>query len=171
MNPEPTDQAIHLRRATPDDAAAMFGMMKMLAEELGSLSVLHATAEDWARDGFGKDPKFTAWVAIVAGDPVGMITYSPLYMPDVGKTTYYVHQLYVKPPFRRRKLGKALLAKVAATAIAEDVPLVDLGTIEDPKRHRFFREVGFDVAAGYVTYLVFGETLVNLAASALDSLF
>lgn len=145
-------------------------MMAKLAHDLGTSDELHAGEEDWRRNGFGDGAKFAALVAESEGTAIGMATYSPLYIPDAGSESLFVHHVFVEEPFRHHSVGKALLAAVAAKAVADGRTAVELGTILTTPRRRFFEGAGFHIVAGYATYVLFGDALTQLAAAALDLL-
>jgi GNAT superfamily N-acetyltransferase len=159
---------IAVRRATPVDVPQLCAMMSMLAAELGTSAELHAAESDWQHNGFGTAPKFSAFVAERETQAIGMATYSPLYIPDVGKESLFVHHLYVEETWRRRGIATALLAKIAAQAVAQDRPALELGGILTTPRRRFFEATGFHIVAGYATYILFGDALTSLATLALD---
>lgn len=145
-------------------------MMSKLAHELGTSDELHASEEDWRRNGFGDAAKFASVVAECDGAAVGMATYSPLYAPDAGTELLFVHHLFVEEPFRHHGIGKMLLGMIAAQAVAEGRASIELGTILTTPRRRFFESAGFHVVAGYATYILFGDGLAQLASAALDLL-
>ena len=158
-------QPIAIRFAAIDDVPRLYAMIKKLAAELGASGGLRASPEDWRRNGFGPNAKFHSLLAEYDGAAVGFATYSPLYLPDVGEDSFAVHQIYVERAHRRHGVAKALLARIAAVAGTNKLPLIQIGTTPDIGRQRFFETIGCQMAAGYVTYLLFGETLTKLAAS------
>lgn len=170
MTADAGKSSIAIRNATPSDVPHLCAMMSKLAHDLGSSEELHATEADWQRNGFGEAAKFSALIAESDGAPIGMATYSPLYIPDAGTESFFVHHVFVEEPFRHYGVGKALLGKVAAQAVAEGRTAVELGTILTTPRRRFFESAGFHIVAGYATYVLFGDALTQLAATALDLL-
>ena len=170
MTADAGKSSIAIRSATPGDVPHLCAMMGKLAHDLGSSEELHATEADWQRNGFGAAAKFAALVAESDGAPVGMATYSPLYIPDAGTESLFVHHVFVEEPFRHLGIGKMLLSTIAAQAVAEGRASIELGTILTTPRRRFFESAGFHIVAGYATYVLFGDALTQLAAAALDLL-
>ena len=162
--------SVAIRAAAASDISLLRAMTARLAVELGTAEELHASDDDWRRNGFGTAPKFAALIAESDGAPVGMATYSPLYIPDAGTESLFVHLLFVEQGFRHHGVGRALLGTIAAQAVAEGRASVELGTILTTPRRRFFEAAGFHVAAGYATYILFGDGLAQLATAALDFL-
>ena len=159
-----TEPPIAIRPAIIEDVPRLYAMIQKLAAELGASGGLHSSEEDWRRNGFGPNAKFRSLIAECRGTAVGFATYSPLYLPDLGEDSLAVHQIYVEAAQRRRGVAKALLARIAETAATNKTPLIQIGTTPAASRQRFFEGVGCQVAAGYITYLLFGEALTNLVA-------
>jgi GNAT superfamily N-acetyltransferase len=172
MMPKPlaTKPSVAIRAATTDDVPRLCAMMGKLAHDLGTSEELRASEEHWRRHGFGDAAKFTALIAESDGASVGMATYSPLYIPDAGTESLFVHHVFVEEPFRHLGLGKMLLGTIAARAVAEGRTALELGTILTTPRRRFFESAGFHIVAGYATYVLFGDALTQLATAALDLL-
>ena len=107
---------IAIRLATVDDVPRLYGMIQKFAGELGASGGLHASEDDWRRNGFGPGAKFHSLIAECGCAAVGFVTYSSLYLPDLGEDSLAVHQIYVDTAHRRRGVAKALLARIAAVA-------------------------------------------------------
>jgi GNAT superfamily N-acetyltransferase len=92
-----------------------------------------------------EDPDSRALVAMVDGRVAGMAVinrtkYAPLFDQDA----VHVHYLHVRSPFRRRGVGKALLA--AAAAFAEEIGVDHVMTSVLPQlreTNRFYARLGF----------------------------
>jgi GNAT superfamily N-acetyltransferase len=138
------------------------------AGELGAVGGVLASEEDWGRSGFGPRAKFHSLIAECGNAAIGFATYASVYLPDLGEDSLAVHQIYVDTAHRRQGVAKALLARIAATTAPKKRPLIQIGTTPALGRQRFFEGIGCQVAAGYITYLLFGEALTGLAASVAD---
>jgi GNAT superfamily N-acetyltransferase len=163
-----TQPSVAVRFAIVDDVPRLYAMIQKLAAEFGAAGGLHASEEDWRRNGFGPQAKFHSLIAECDRAAIGFATYSPLYLPDLGEDSLAVHQIYVDAAHRRQGVAKALLARIAAVAAANKRPLIQIGTTPAPGRQHFFETIGCQIAGGYMTYLLFGEALTNLAASVAD---
>lgn len=67
---------------------------------------------DFRRDGFGPGRAFSCLIAEVDGAPVGYALFHDSYDAEGGARGAFVHDLYLRPAFRRHGLGRALLARV-----------------------------------------------------------
>lgn len=98
---------IIIRKATKEDAAAMYHLIKELAEFENAPNEVSNTARQLAEDGFREHPLFHAHVAETDGKIVGMALYYIAYSTWKGKYVY-LDDLIVTEAFRRHRVGKRL---------------------------------------------------------------
>jgi GNAT superfamily N-acetyltransferase len=159
-----------IRPAAPADIPHLLAMARRWAESHGATDSISATEADWFKDGFGPLPRFTALIAEMNGLTVGMAVFSDLYLADVGKTCFYVSLLYVEPPFRRLGIARTLLGYIAALAQKVGVPVLQLGVTASNPATALYDTLGWQRAVGYVTYILAGSQLYDLAAWAAELL-
>ena len=111
---------LKLRKALAQDAPLILSLIRELAEYEREPKAVTATEDDIRRDGFNANPKFRAVIAEWDGEPAGMAFFFYHYSTWKGKPGIYLEDLCVRPQFRRKGIGKALLVYLARTAIAED---------------------------------------------------
>ncbi len=157
-----------VRPAKPADVPALLRLKRQLAILESAEFVLRATAQDWLRDGFGPQARFTAFVAEHAGAIVGMVTASERYYTSWAGCTLYVQDIYVEPDWRGRGIGAALLGCVGALALERRAPLVELAVREENPARRLYDRVGFQQVA-CANYVIAGPALADLARSARTS--
>ena len=108
-----------IRPARPEDASLILALVRELAEyEREPHAVLIGEAELLA-DGFpapGGTSYFECLIAEEDGKPAGMALFFPVYSTWRGRSLH-LEDLFVRPPFRGRGIGKALLTKTAALAV------------------------------------------------------
>ena len=157
------ETAFSVRPATPADVPALLRLKRQLAVMENAELVLHATAQDWLRDGFGTRARFTAFVAEQAGAVVGMVTASERYYTSWAGCTLYIQDIYVDPEWRGRGIGAALIGCVAALALECRSPLVELTVREDNPARGLYGRLGFHQVQ-CANYVIAGPALANLAA-------
>jgi GNAT superfamily N-acetyltransferase len=109
---------LSIRPATAEDAGLLRTMIRELADFERELNLVSITETDLVRDGFGADPKFRALIAEWNGEPAGYAFFFPFYSTWQGRQLF-LEDLFVRPQFRGKGLGKALLSHVANVAVRE----------------------------------------------------
>jgi GNAT superfamily N-acetyltransferase len=108
-----------IRSATIADAALIRQLIWELADFEKAPDQVVTTEADIARDGFGANPLFRALIAEWNGEPAGFALFFIHYSTWRG-AGFYLEDLFVRPDFRGRGIGKALLARVARAAEQEN---------------------------------------------------
>jgi GNAT superfamily N-acetyltransferase len=106
---------LSIRPATIEDVPLLSAMIRELAEFERELNSVVTTEADLARDGFGRDPKFQALIAEWDDQPAGYALFFDFYSTWRGRQLY-LEDLFVRPQFRNRGIGKRLLAATARIA-------------------------------------------------------
>ena len=142
--------AVVVREATVDDTPALMAMWSELRDMGGRIERLMPGPDaDGLRERLAwvaTDPSSRVLVAIVDDDEVAGMTLlidSP-YAPLFEQRAVHAHYLHVRDGFRRRGVGKALLA--AAVAFAEEVGAEHVMTSVLPQMRetqRFYARLGF----------------------------
>src|SRR5207302_6149703 len=93
------------------------GELKALIHEMGEYERMPVivTKEILARDGFGPRPGFRVLIAEWDGQPAGYAFFFNCYSTFRGRGLF-LEDLFVRPRFRGKKVGDALLSHVAAVA-------------------------------------------------------
>ncbi|MGA2101810.1 MAG: GNAT family N-acetyltransferase [Candidatus Sulfotelmatobacter sp.] len=106
---------LQIRSATIADVSLLCTMIRELAEFEHELDSVMMREEDLARDGFGEHPKFRALIAEWNAQPAGYaVTFD--YYSTWGGRGLFLEDLFVREAFRKRGIGKALMAAVARIA-------------------------------------------------------
>src|SRR5581483_5206061 len=110
---------LSIRQATIDDVPLLNTMVHELAEydQLAHEAVV--TEEDLARDGFGAHPKFRALIAEWNAEPAAYALFFEFYSTFQGRSGLFLDDIFVRPQFRKKGIGKALLDEIARIALRE----------------------------------------------------
>lgn len=107
-----------IRPATIDDVSLLRTLIRELAEFERELDLCVIQETDLARGGFGPNPKFRALIAEWDAEPAGYAFFHDYYSTWAG-AGLYLEDLFVRPQFRRKGIGLAMLAAVAKIAVQE----------------------------------------------------
>ncbi len=110
---------VKIRKATPVDGDILCDLICALADYERLPRPDEAARERLKRDAFGEFPRFDAWLAEVAGRPVGYAITFFTYSTFLALPSLYLEDIFVLPEYRSRKIGAALFkhcVKVACDA-------------------------------------------------------
>ena len=107
---------VTIRRAERDDAPALFELITALAH----YEKLDPPDEDakarLMEDGWGRSPRFEAWLAESEDRPVGYAIAFETYSTFLARPTLYLEDIFVLPEHRRNGIGYTLFRRLAADA-------------------------------------------------------
>jgi GNAT superfamily N-acetyltransferase len=99
--------------ATESDVPLLLSMIRELADFERLTRELEVTAESLHKALFGAPAAATALLARREGEAVGYAVYYQTFSTFVGRPGIFLDDLYVRPPFRKHGIGRALLHQVA----------------------------------------------------------
>ena len=111
---------LSIRPSTTEDVPLLHRLILELAAYDRLSHEASVTEQDLARDGFGAAPKFRALIAEWMGQPAGYALFFDFYSTFQGRAGLFVDDIFVRPEFRKRGIGKALLYHVAGIAWREN---------------------------------------------------
>ncbi|KAH8113971.1 acyl-CoA N-acyltransferase [Phellopilus nigrolimitatus] len=118
----PAAAAFHIRPATEDDIPAILNLIKELAIYENAEDSAKATPELIKENIFAKHYGHTLLAisgpenALSAGEAVGLALYFFNFSTWTGKPGLYLEDLFVKPEFRSKGVGKAFFAELGKVA-------------------------------------------------------
>jgi len=153
-----------IRRATPADVPLILEFIRELAAYEREPQAAVATAADLLRDGFGPEPKFRVEFAEWSGEPAGFAFYFWNYSTWQGKPGLYLEDLFVRPQFRGKGIGKALLVHLARVALKNNCGRLVWQVLDwNTPSIEFYKSLGATVMKEWLTMRVMDEALVRLA--------
>ncbi len=157
-------EPLQIRLATPQDVPTILSFIHELAIYEQEPDAVRATAADLHRDGFGPVPRFHVFLAEWLGRAAGFALYFYNYSTWQGHHGIHLEDLYVHPEFRKRGIGKALLAKVAGVAVVEGCPRLEWNVLDWNKPAiDFYYEMGAQMSTDWRIMRVTGEALCALS--------
>ncbi|MBB5316816.1 GNAT family N-acetyltransferase [Tunturibacter empetritectus] len=162
-------ESITLRTATPADVPQILRFIRDLALYEREPDAVLATEDDLLRDGFGETRRFDCIMAELtdadAATPAGFALYFYNYSTWRGHAGIYLEDLYVSPEYRGKGIGKALLTRVAAIAVAEGCPRFEWSVLDwNQPSIDFYHSLGAVMKTEWKGMQVSGKPLKALAA-------
>jgi GNAT superfamily N-acetyltransferase len=156
---------LNIRNATSDDIPLILQFIRELAEYEKAPEQAVATSEDLRRYGFSANPKFRVLIAEWDGQAAGFALFFYHYSTWVGRPTLFLEDLFVRPRFRGKGIGKALLLYLAKVAVEEDCERFEWQVLDwNTPAIQFYESLGAKVMKEWLTMRVSGEGLRVLAS-------
>jgi GNAT superfamily N-acetyltransferase len=156
-----------VRAATPDDADAVFALIRGLAEYERLTHLVRGSAATLRQHLFGPRPFAEVLVAEDDGGAVGFALFFHSYSTFLTAPGLWLEDLFVLPAHRRRGIGSALLARVAAVAVGRGCARLEWTVLDwNEPAIAFYRRQGADVLPDWRVCRLTGTALARLAASA-----
>ena len=153
-----------IRAATTDDVPALFELIKGLAAYERLLEQLSATEESLRSHLFGARPAAEAVLAEEHGVAVGFALYFHNFSTFLGRPGLYLEDLFVRPEYRGRGYGKALMVFVARLAQTRDCGRLEWSVLDWNRPAReFYRTLGARPLDDWIGQRMTGEAIARLA--------
>lgn len=161
-------QDFPIRPAEPRDLGAVVGLIRELAEFEQLTHLLQVDEERLRPHLFGPSPKAEA---VVAEDGEGRVVAFALFFHNfstfVGRPGLYLEDLYVRPEFRGRGIGRRLLVHLAAIAKERGCGRMEWSVLDwNEPAIRFYRSLGARPMDEWTVYRLTEPEIAALAAEA-----
>ena len=156
---------IAIRAAREDDAPLIFDLVRELAIYEKLADTVDATADDIATALFGKEPRLFCDIAEWNGEAAGFAMWFLNFSTFRGRHGIYLEDLFVRPAFRGRGLGKALMAHLATRCITQGLARFEWSVLDwNAPSIAFYKSIGADVMDDWKICRLSGPALQNFAA-------
>lgn len=156
---------IAIRAAREGDAPLIFDLVRELAvyEKLGD--TVDATPEAIAGALFGKEPRLFCDIAEWNGEAAGFAVWFLNFSTFRGRHGIYLEDLFVRPAFRGRGLGKALMAQLARRCVEQGLARFEWSVLDwNGPSIAFYKSIGADVMDDWKICRLSGPALQAFAA-------
>jgi len=155
----------NIRFASEADVPVILGFIRELAEYEFMPDAVVATEELLAEWIFKKQ-KAEVLIISHGGADAGFALFFHNFSTWLGRAGIYLEDLYVKPEFRKKGLGKALLRRLAQIAVERGCGRLEWSCLDwNQPSIDFYKSLGAVPMEEWTTYRLTGETLVNMAES------
>ena len=157
------NQTPAFRFAEEGDTPLILQFIRELADYEGMLSEVvadEATLKEWI---FRKQKAEVLFV-LADGREVGFALFFHNFFTFLGRAGLYLEDLYVKPEYRGRGYGKAILKKLAAIAVERGCGRLEWWCLDWNRTSiDFYLSLGAQPMEDWTVYRITGDTLTSLA--------
>jgi GNAT superfamily N-acetyltransferase len=137
-----------IRKATKDDAEALFGLIIELAEHHNQVHYLKTDLGQFIESGFSNSnsPEFEAIVAEYKGSLIGYVTYTWNYSIWNGSTYMAIDDVFVCKQFRGNNIGQRLMQYTKDICASNNIELIKWEVeSNNQKAMHFYKKLGAEI--------------------------
>jgi GNAT superfamily N-acetyltransferase len=156
-----------IRPARASDVAAIYRLVRGLAEYENSVEDVVASEDDLRRALFGEQPAVFAHVATRDGTVAGFALWFLSFSTWTGRHGIYLEDLYVTPELRGHGYGKALLAELARICVERGYARFEWAVLDwNTPAIGFYRALGAAAMDEWTVQRLAGPALDAVASQA-----
>jgi GNAT superfamily N-acetyltransferase len=153
-----------IRPARPGDAPLVLQFVRELADYEKLSHEVDATEAMIDDALFGAQPRAFCDIAEWAGEPVGNALWFLNFSTFSGRPGIYLEDLFVRPAFRGRGIGKALMVHLAKRCVAEGWMRFEWAVLDwNTPSIEFYKSIGAQLKDEWTVCRVSGDALVRLS--------
>ena len=138
--------SLSIRPARPADGALIFALVRELADYEKLSAEVDATQEAIAAALFSPEPRLYCDIAEWDGEAAGFSTWFLNYSTFRGRHGVYVEDIFVRPAFRQRGIGKALMQRLARRCLDEGYARFEWAVLAwNAPSIAFYKSIGAEV--------------------------
>ena len=153
-----------IRRAQPADAALVFALVCELADYENLQHEVDATPEEIAKALFAPQPRLYCDLAEWDGAPAGFAVWFLNFSTFRGRHGIYLEDVFVRPEFRGRGIGKALMRQLARTCVSNDYARFEWAVLDwNVPSIAFYESIGAEIKSEWKICRMSGASLARFA--------
>jgi len=158
---------VDIRPARPDDIQLVATLVRELAAYEKLTDSVVSTPEDFARALFGEPPRAHALILEADGQPAGFALYFYIFSTFAGRPGLFLEDLFVRPAYRGKGIGKALLAYLAKLCVEKGWARLQWSVLDwNTPSIAFYKSLGAVMMDEWTVCRVNGPALAALAKAA-----
>lgn len=166
---DPTSPLL-VRPAEPRDVGTVYELIRALAEYEKLLPEVDATEALLREALFGERPRvycdIAEWTAAGRTETAGFALWFYNFSTFRGRHGIHLEDLFVRPQFRGRGIGKGLLVNLAQRCVREDLARLEWSVLDwNTPAIEFYRSLGAISMHEWTTNRLTDEPLARLAAT------
>jgi GNAT superfamily N-acetyltransferase len=158
------DSSLTIRDAKPADAALVYSLVRELADYERLSDEVSATADDIASALFAPQPRLFCDLAEWGGTPAGFAMWFVNFSSFRGRHGIYLEDIFVRPAFRAKGIGKALMRGLAGRCLAQGYGRFEWAVLGwNASAIDFYRNIGANVLDDWRICRLSGDALAQFA--------
>ena len=159
--------SLHIRRARPTETGLVLSLIRELAEYEKLLHEVEATEALIDAALFGDNPLLFCEIAEWDGEPAGFAVWFVNFSTFSGRSGIYLEDLFVRPAYRGKGIGKALLAYLAKLCVEKGWARLQWSVLDwNTPSIAFYKSLGAVMMDEWTVCRVNGPALAALAKAA-----
>jgi GNAT superfamily N-acetyltransferase len=155
---------MHIRAATPADIPTVLSLLRELAAYERKLDAVRIDESLLAEYAFGEHKCIEMRLAHLDGKAAAYAIFFPHFASYCGRPWLYLEDLYVQPAARGHRVGRGMMAHLAAVTIERHWAGMAWGVLDwNEPAFAFYRALGAVTANGHVSMDLSGDALHQLA--------
>jgi len=156
---------IDIRPARESDVPVILSLIRGLADYERLSHEVVATEDLLLESLFGAAPQAEVIIAWSGESPAAFALFFHNYSTFLARRGIYLEDLFVRPEWRGRGIGKLLLARLAAMAIERGCGRLEWAVLDwNEPAIRFYRALGARAMDDWTVFRVTGDALTALAS-------
>ena len=153
-----------IRPATEADLGMIEELIRALAEYERMAGEVVMDGELLRQNLFGERPYAEVLIAEVDGEAAGFALFYHNFSTFVGRPGIYLEDLFVKPEYRGKGFGKALLKRLAEIAVERKCGRMEWAVLDwNEPAIGFYKSLGARPNDEWTVFRLAGDSLRNLA--------
>lgn len=153
-----------VRAAVKADSDLVFSLVRELADYEKLSGEVDATSEAIAAALFSAQPRLFCDIAEWNGEPAGFAVWFLNFSTFRGRHGIYLEDIFVRPSFRNKGIGKALMARLAKRCVDEGWARIEWAVLDWNKPSiDFYQAIGATVMDEWRICRLSGNALASFA--------
>src|ERR1700750_527967 len=156
--------SLAIRRARPDEVGLVLSLLRELADYEKLLHEFEVTEALIGDALFADQPRLFCEIAEWNGEPAGFAVWYVNFSTFAGRPGIFLEDLFVRPAHRGKGIGKALLADLANTCVANGWTRLQWSVLDwNTPSIAFYKSIGAVLMNEWTGHRVSGRALEALA--------
>ena len=155
---------LEIKQAALPDVPLILSFIRELAEEEGFPHAVTVTETDLQHNLFGDNPAAEVLIFYADDLPAGFAVYYHTFSTTRGRRGLHLDDLYIRPQFRGRGMGKKALGTLAHIAATRDCDRFEWWALEwNEKARDLYRQIGATEMKELGIFRLQGEEIMRVA--------